>query len=621
MDSDFSTTPLFTASTEIADFLISSGILHRSWEEIHRVPINNVDTFRVTVLEDVVYVTFPSFSVEDLMVRDGRYGECNIQKENTVFSVCFKGDDAKPALVHKGVLNIFLHILESSDFKAQMERVLKQKKEQAIIFAGHSIGGAVATLATLWFLEKRARYISPFCITFGSPLVGDARLGEAIGLEDWSGKFCHVVSKHDIVPRMLLAPFESITEPLKVIMPYWQNIIGIDSVQDACRTILNNVLMFTSTIANNYPGDSGLRSPYRPFGTFMFCSGHGAACIEDSEAVLKMLYYTIQGEGMMSFDQIAVACILEHTGYGHILNVVNDYTLNAMQIPNFVSEDSFDMGIALELEAAGVGAQNHHARFALRKAREVKNEQDMNYEALNAELSKHQCHMAEVEWYKGHCKDNGPGYYDFFKERSNKKDFHVDLARKKLEFFWDNIIEKVKKHELPSDFHFQNKWINAGNAYRRLVEPLDIAEHYHYKSNENYLSDGVRPHRHIVLERWLQEKDQTRIGRDKKARTKFASLTQDSCFWAHLEEISKALNVLQSGQGQHEVGNAQLKESLEFEDYVSKMIKDKSISFEIFLEHSSFMLWWQRYSHLQHQSPQWKASSPLLNFIENESWK
>ncbi|KAH9304203.1 hypothetical protein KI387_008607 [Taxus chinensis] len=622
-------TPKFAVGTETADFLTSSGVLHRSWEEIHRVSINNVYTFHVTVLEDVVYVIFPSFYVEDFMVKEGRYGECNIQKENTVFSACLKGDDGEPAVVHKGALNIFLHILRSSDFKAQMDSVLKQKKEQTIIFAGHFVGGAVATLATIWFLGKRARNISPLCITFGSPLLGDARLGEAIGREGWSGNFCHVVSKYDIVPRMFLAPFESIAEPLNAIVPHWRNIMGIDSVavshtsiKEACRTLLNNVLTFTSTIANDYPGDSGLRSPYRPFGTYMFCSGRGAACIENSEAVLKMLHFTMQREEGMSFDQIAGACISEHTGYGHMLEDVTDYILNATKAANFVSDDSFEMGITLELEAIGVGAQNEHARIALRKARKVKNEQDMNYEELNDRLSKHQSHMAGLEWYKRSPKAKGTGYYDSFKQHSDKKDFKVNLARTALETFWDGIVDMVEKHELPSDFRFQNKWINAGTAYRRLVEPLDIADHYHLrKSNKSYLSEGVRPHRHIVLERWLKEKDQTRIGRDKKERTKFASLTLDSCFWAHLEEACKALNFLQTGEGQHQEGNAHLKECLEFEDYVGRMIKDKSMSDEIFLEQSSFMIWWQQYSHLQLQSPRWKSSSPLFDFMESETWK
>ena len=101
----------------------------------------------------------------------------------------------------------------------------KQRKVKTIIFVGHSLGGAVATLATLWVLEKRLRQSSPFCITFGCPLVGDVGLVEPVGRENWTRKFCHVVSKHDIVPWMLLVPFYSIVEPLIAILPRSQSIM------------------------------------------------------------------------------------------------------------------------------------------------------------------------------------------------------------------------------------------------------------------------------------------------------------------------------------------------------------------------------------------------------------
>ena len=81
----------------------------------------------------------------------------------------------------------------------------------------HSLGGVVATLATLWVLENKLRQSSPFCITFGCPLVGDVGLVEAVGHENWTRKFCHVVPKHDIVPHMLLVLFELIVETLIVI--------------------------------------------------------------------------------------------------------------------------------------------------------------------------------------------------------------------------------------------------------------------------------------------------------------------------------------------------------------------------------------------------------------------
>jgi hypothetical protein len=138
----------------------------------------------------------------------------------------------------------------------------RQRRLKPIIFVGHSLGGAVATLATLWVLEKRLRQSSPFCITFGCPLVGDANLVEAAGRENWAGNFLHVVSKHDIVPRMLLAPLKSIAQPLTAIFPYWHGKVAYSFIQDACKTLLENVRQCTCTVANyevdSFGGQMGL---------------------------------------------------------------------------------------------------------------------------------------------------------------------------------------------------------------------------------------------------------------------------------------------------------------------------------------------------------------------------
>ncbi|KAH9304200.1 hypothetical protein KI387_008604, partial [Taxus chinensis] len=583
--------PLFTVGYQTANIFAASGILQHAWEAAKGASVE--DMFVLKRYEDVAYAIFYSHCVEDFIVRESKYGECKIQDENTAFSPCLKGNDDNAALVHKGALRRFFHILENSDFKAQMQRLINQKKEQAVVFVGHSMGGAVATLAMIWFLEQRVRQISPLCITFGSPLVGDVRLGEAISREDWSGKFCHVVSMNDIVPRMLLAPVESFAEPFNAIFPLWASLtlrafmsVSHDLLfQETCKTLRNNVLQYTSTLANNSGGDSGLRSPYKPIGTYMFCSIYGAACIEDPEAALKMLHFTLQSKERNTFDEIAGACISEHIDYGNMLECITDHLLNTItaRIGNPILDSSFEMGIALQSEAMGIGAENDHALLALRKAGEIKIKHDMKIEELNKELSKNQSAMGWLEWYKGRSKANDTGYYDSFKQLSNKKDFKVNLYRKSLETFWDEIVEMVEKHELPSIFRFLHKWINAGTAYRRLVEPLDIADYYkNHEGNESYLSQGVRPHRHSALEKWMKEKDQTRIGREKKPRTKFASLTEDSCFWAHVKEACKNLSYLQQVQAQHQVVEAQqLQESLkQFENYVGSMIRDKSISAE-----------------------------------------
>jgi hypothetical protein len=309
---------------------------------------------------------------------------------------------------------------------------------------GHSLGGAVATLATLWVLEKRLMQSSPLCITFGSPLVGDVRLVEAVGRENWANNFCHVVSQNDIVPRMLLAPFESISDPLIAILPYWQGIIANDSkdepdyfIQDACRTLLNNVLQYTQTVAN-YELDSqkkldGIikRSPYKPFGTYMFCSSEGAACIENSEIVLKMLHLTMQSHEKLS-NEIVHDCFSEHIGYGSVLKHVIEKSIVGKRIANPGSESSYERGISLQLQGIGVGAQNDHAQISLQTGGNIENKRNKNIAKLAVQLSEAQRSMAELEWYKERCvKENGITYYDSFK-KLDRKDLDANLRRVKL---------------------------------------------------------------------------------------------------------------------------------------------------------------------------------------------
>ncbi|EFJ08303.1 hypothetical protein SELMODRAFT_72949, partial [Selaginella moellendorffii] len=77
-----------------------------------------------------------------------------------------------------------------------------------IIFTGHSLGGAIAALATLWLLYlsrtataiklQKLRFV---CVTFGMPFVGDVKLSELAQSQGWDDHFVHVVCRHDIVPR------------------------------------------------------------------------------------------------------------------------------------------------------------------------------------------------------------------------------------------------------------------------------------------------------------------------------------------------------------------------------------------------------------------------------------
>lgn len=225
-----------------------------------------------------------------------------------------------------------------------------------------------------------------------------------------------------------------------------------------------------------------------------------------------------------------------------------------------------------------------------------------------SKLIPEQGRMFELEWYKMICHEKGDGYYDSFRNDKDYGDSKTNLLRVTLNEFWDGIIGICHRHSLPSDFQSRNKWINVGTAYRKLVEPLDIAHHYSMpKDSGNYLDK--RPARYKVLEQWLEHRKTNRSSRDQRSRTKLPFLTRDSCFWARVEEAFKDLKE----------GEDQKKERLEnFEKYVTEMIKDCKISSDVFLEGSSFMKWWRDYK--EHQTSEWKLKSPLYN-LKSPFWK
>ncbi|GLJ28511.1 hypothetical protein SUGI_0560970 [Cryptomeria japonica] len=256
----------------------------------------------------------------------------------------------------------------------------------------------------------------------------------------------------------------------------------------------------------------------------------------------------------------------------------------------------------LKLKLTTFAVKQTKAAFdALKKAADLKHRHDMDIKNLTSELSKNQGRMAE-------------------QESMLLQHFRADAIKTHLHPFWDKINDMVKNHQLPSDFRSRHKWIYAGKAYRKLAEPLDIALYYGHQTNmESHLSIQKKPLRYRVVEKWLDDKMQTLIDsglNGKKDRTMFASLTEDSCFWAHVEEAAKDLTNLQ--QEQEQTVNAHLKKSLrDFEVYVLKMIEEKSISEDVFFEDSGFMIWWEKYREFQLQySVEWESSSPLLKSME-----
>ncbi|CAF1697469.1 unnamed protein product [Brassica napus] len=201
--------------------------------------------------------------------------------------------------------------------------------------------------------------------------------------------------------------------------------------------------------------------------------------------------------------------------------------------------------------------------------------------------------MMHLEKYK---KKSTMGYYDRFKTNMKSPDSIVDVVtekrKKELNDYWISLVKEVEKMPQSEKSLLKTRSLFAGHNYRRLVEPLDIAEYY-LRGKREYRTTGRSRH-YEMLEKWFKAENikPTRWeGRDLSDL-----LTFDSCFWADVEEAMLVNNALRTQL----VGREVLFEKLmKFEEYVWKMIEKREVSPEIFLEGSSFMKWWKEYKEIK----------------------
>ncbi|OMO60027.1 Lipase, class 3 [Corchorus capsularis] len=88
---------------------------------------------------------------------------------------------------------------------------LAQKRKRKLVLCGHSLGGAVAALATLAILRviavssssKETEKVQVKCITFSQPPVGNAALRDYVNQKGWQHYFKSYCIPEDLVPRIL----------------------------------------------------------------------------------------------------------------------------------------------------------------------------------------------------------------------------------------------------------------------------------------------------------------------------------------------------------------------------------------------------------------------------------
>ncbi|MBA0560463.1 hypothetical protein Golob_017358, partial [Gossypium lobatum] len=104
---------------------------------------------------------------------------------------------------------------------------LAQKKKRKLVLCGHSLGGAVAALATLAILRviavssssKESEGVQVKCITFSQPAVGNAALRDYVNRKGWQHYFKSYCIPEDLVPRLLSPAYFHHYNAQSLLMP------------------------------------------------------------------------------------------------------------------------------------------------------------------------------------------------------------------------------------------------------------------------------------------------------------------------------------------------------------------------------------------------------------------
>ncbi|KAL8171771.1 hypothetical protein V2J09_023575 [Rumex salicifolius] len=619
---------LFETSETMASFLGSTGLLMESWRFCSTANATLAPPsgpgFIVTQVGSVGYIAFSGAQiisgsdlyVEDLVPVNGVGG--GIFTALDCHGAVDGDEEEEPVMVHKGLLHLFLNIYSNLNFQIQVKAIMEQSK--SIVLTGHSIGGSIASLMALsWLCYLETTPPPPstqiLCITFGSPLLGNKSLSRALLRQRWAGSFCHVVSKDDIVPRLLFAPLGSFNAQLHCLLQYWQLSItsprfGSSALQipeeDKSR-LLGVVLAYTESQANAPPKEEAGRCSFWPCGSYVFCSEEGAVCVDNAVAVVKLLH-------LMLTTATPKSCVEDHLMYGeHVERVSLQFLYSKDVVRGNLPELSYEAGMVMALESMGLDNQESISESAidcLKMAKQMGLTPNLNSAKLAISLSRITPYRVQIMWYKASCdrSDDQMGYYDSFKQRqASKRDSQVNMFRLKLATFWNGVIAMMDDNKLPHDFHTRAKWVNASHFYQLLVEPLDIADYYRsgaHLTRGHYMAHG-RERRHQIIDKWWRGRRLAR-GSEGSKRSKFAGLTEDPCFWARVEEARELLE-----RARRERSSIEVWTGIEaFERYSREMVESKEVSQDVLAKNSSYSIWVEELAELRVRAHQFPSREP-----------
>ncbi|GER39916.1 alpha/beta-Hydrolases superfamily protein [Striga asiatica] len=594
-------TSQFESSEMLAAYLASTPLLEESWRRCRNANAAAQLSFAVDRVGTVAYVAFSGVQVVDC-AEESCWSLVNLESGGGkgIFGPFCGGDEEEPVMVHGGLLRLFLSFYHTHNFQQKIHEVVNECK--SVIFTGHSLGGAVASLSTLWLLSiLQTINIHVMCITFGSPMLGNQSFSRAVLQERWAGHFIHVVAQNDIVPRLLFAPPSSFMDHLPALIHFWHSSMTSCIVPNfSCGSLTE----LCSVIASCLEGGSGAhrgRTSFWPFGSYMLCTGDGAICLDNGVAIVRFLYLMLVSSSSSS------SCVKDHLAYEDCVGRASwrYLTRNMSADTWFFSESSTEAGTALALRSSGLDIRSEEiepiAKNSLALARRLGCSRNLNAAKMAVSLSKVTPLRAQIEWYKAFCDHHHSSYYDSFKQRgASKRGSKVNMNRIRLATFWDKLLFMIDANRLPHDFHKLPKYVNASRSYALLVEPLEIAEYYRTGEHEkkgHYVEHG-RAKRFKVFEKWWRER---KVGDEENgSRSRFASLTQDSCFWARVEEardyVYRVTSEVDSGRHLElldEIGR--------FERYAREVVERKEVSVDVLAKDSSYSLFKEEWEVLKCQ--------------------
>lgn len=137
--------------------------------------------------------------------------------------------------------------------------------------------------------------------------------------------------------------------------------------------------------------------------------------------------------------------------------------------------------------------------------------------------------LDEIFKYKEKHGDGPNDYYEAFKLQNDlQDDFEANVNRLEQAKIWDVIVEMIRRKDLPDEFEVWDEFVELGTRFRRVYEPLDIANYYRHSKGEDtgakYLA--VRPKRYKFTQRCYEHANVTGF-----------ELVSESNFVAEVEEL------------------------------------------------------------------------------------